>query len=66
MDAKQLIGRKGLAQALGASESSTRNWQRRGLIKPVAVIDGRDAFDLADAMALKAQLETPRKQRTAA
>jgi DNA-binding transcriptional MerR regulator len=66
MDAKQLIGRKGLAQLLSASESSTRNWQKRGLIRPAASIDGRDVFSVSDAVALKAYLEAQRGDGKAA
>jgi hypothetical protein len=51
----ELTGRAGLARILGQSESTTRNLQRRGLVLPECVIDGRPMFSIAAAMQLKEQ-----------
>jgi hypothetical protein len=64
----KLVGRSGLASDLRASETSTRTWQRGGLFKPAAFIDGREMFDLDDPAicALRAQREAAANRRMTA
>jgi hypothetical protein len=50
----ELVGRKGLAQVLDVSEGTTRNLERRGEIKPEAIVDGRALFSVEKARKLRA------------
>jgi hypothetical protein len=64
----KLVGRSGLASDLRASETSTRTWQRLGLLKSAAFIDGREVFDLEDPsiVALREQRAAAMTKRTKA
>lgn len=50
-----LVGRAGAAQILGVSESTTRNLQRRGLLKPLQTVGGRPIFSYTEVEVLKAK-----------
>lgn len=61
-----LVGRSGLAQILGCSESTTRNLERDGEIKAAAVIGNRSLFRVEEARALKIRREADRGAKEAA
>jgi DNA-binding transcriptional MerR regulator len=52
-----IVGRKGLARILDVSESTTRNLEKRGLIAPEAIVDGRALFSAKKARALRVARE---------
>lgn len=60
-----LTSRKGLAQILNVTDRAALYIERRGEIAPVAVIDGRPLFSVAQAEALKAKRDAAHRARAA-
>jgi hypothetical protein len=47
---------------MGCCEGTTRNWEYAGEIKPVAQVDGRSLFLIADVLALKEKRDALRRK----
>jgi len=60
----KLCGRAGLARILMKSESTTRNLQAAGKIRPEMVVGGRPLFSVEKALLLRTACALPHSRRT--